>query len=431
MNTFEYLLPDLGEGIGEVEIIAWHAQPGERVVEHAILVEVQTDKAIMEMPVPVSGVLLRHGAPVGGVIKLGEAVAVFDTGAAVATAAPATNTSAPMPSTETIEPVTAIAEPATPLASARRALAAPAVRQLARELNVVIGSVAGSGPGGRVLREDVQRAAAAPMAETAPDAPVPIPVPTLAPAAPSAPAFVHGADESTRVPLRGLRRRIAQRMSETLRTVPHVTGMQEVDVEKLGVVLRELQPAAEKAGVRLTWTALFALATIQALKDFPALNAYFDAEREEIIYHRRVHLGLATASKDGLLVPVIRNADQLSLLALAAEIHRVGEAARQRTAKPAELTGSTYTLTNYGAVGGWYGTPMVNLPEIGIAGFGRVERRPVVVGDAVVPRTVVALSTTVDHRLIDGAVNAQFGAAIRRRLETPSLLMLGVHHGHG
>ena len=199
----------------------------------------------------------------------------------------------------------------------------------------------------------------------------------------------------------------------------------------LAELLKELRPTAEAEGVRLTWTAVFALATIQALKVFPQLNASLDDEREEIILHRKIHLGIATATDDGLLVPVVRDADQRSLLDLAAEIGRVSEAARNRTATMAELTGSTFTLTNYGAVGGWYGTPMVNAPEIGIVGFGSVAPRPWVVEGELAVRTMVALSHTVDHRLIDGAVNASFGSSIRRRLEQPQLLLLGVRHGHG
>jgi pyruvate dehydrogenase E2 component (dihydrolipoamide acetyltransferase) len=220
-------------------------------------------------------------------------------------------------------------------------------------------------------------------------------------------------------------------MTETLRTVPHVTGMIEIDVTELQDVLRDLRPVAESEGVRLTWTAFFALATIQALKEFPQLNASLDDEREEIIQYERVHLGVATATEHGLTVPVVRDADQLSLLELAGEITRVSAAARDRSAAAADLTGSTFTITNYGAVGGWYGTPMVNLPEIGIVGFGSVEPRPAVVDGALAIRTTVALSHTVDHRLIDGAINASFGAAIRRRLEQPQLLLLGVYRGHG
>jgi pyruvate dehydrogenase E2 component (dihydrolipoamide acetyltransferase) len=309
-------------------------------------------------------------------------------------------------------------------------LAAPTVRQLARDLGIDLASLSGSGPGGRIVREDVEQApSGVPAARTATaDAPVLPPVSTPAEAArPVAPE----AGDSTRIPLRGLRRTIARRMTETLRTVPHVSGLLDIDVTDLAELLKELRPTAEAEGVRLTWTALFALATIQALKEFPQLNASLDDEREEIILHHKIHLGIATATDDGLLVPVVRDAHERSLLDLAAEIGRVSEAARNRTATMAELTGSTFTLTNYGAVGGWYGTPMVNAPEIGIVGFGSVAPRPWVVDGELAVRTMVALSHTVDHRLIDGAVNASFGSSIRRRLEQPQLLLLGVRHGHG
>ena len=443
MTRHEFLLPDLGEGIAEAEVISWFAQEGDEVKEHQPLLEVQTDKALVELPAPVTGILVSHGAPVGGVVKLGGLVATFESDSAVEPAAAALAAAAP--AATVAPPATAasaaiVASPAAgeqdgpaaapvPLPGARP-LAAPTVRQLARDLGIDLASLSGSGPGGRIVREDVEQAASgAPAASTA-TADAPVLPPVAAPAEAARPAAPEAAD-STRIPLRGLRRTIARRMTETLRTVPHVSGLLDVDVTDLAELLKELRPTAEAEGVRLTWTAFFALATIQALKEFPQLNASLDDEREEIILHRKIHLGIATATDDGLLVPVVRDAHERSLLDLAAEIGRVSEAARNRTATMAELTGSTFTLTNYGAVGGWYGTPMVNAPEIGIVGFGSVAPRPWVVEGELAVRTMVALSHTVDHRLIDGAVNASFGSSIRRRLEQPQLLLLGVRHGHG
>jgi len=443
MTLHEFLLPDLGEGIAEAEVISWFAAEGDEVKEHQPLLEVQTDKALVELPTPVTGVLVSHGAPVGGVVKLGGLVATFESDSAVEAAVAAPAAAAP---TATVAPAAIaasaaiVAPPAAgeqdgpaaapvPLPGARP-LAAPTVRQLARDLGIDLASLSGSGPGGRIVREDVEQAASGvPAARTA-TADAPVLPPVSAPAEAARPVAPEASD-STRIPLRGLRRTIARRMTETLRTVPHVSGLLDVDVTDLAELLKELRPTAEAEGVRLTWTAFFALATIQALKEFPQLNASLDDEREEIILHHKIHLGIATATDDGLLVPVVRDADQRSLLDLAAEIGRVSEAARNRTATMAELTGSTFTLTNYGAVGGWYGTPMVNAPEIGIVGFGSVAPRPWVVDGELAVRTMVALSHTVDHRLIDGAVNASFGSSIRRRLEQPQLLLLGVRHGHG
>lgn len=398
MSRHEFTLPELGDGQSEAEVIGWLVEQGRPVVEHQPLVEVQTDKAVVELPAPVTGVLVSHGCAPGDRLKVGALLATFDVEAAALPVPPA----------------------ATPTATpARRPLAAPVVRQLARELGVDLATVTASGPGGRISRDDVQAAAVAGVE----------PAPTV-----SAVTDVRTAtatDDVRRVPLRGLRRAIARRMTEALRTVPHVTGLIEIDVTELSGVLDSLRPVAEQEGVRLTWTALFALATVQALTEFPQLNASLDDAREEIVQHRRVHLGIATDTDDGLLVPVVRGADRLSLLELAAAITRAGDAARNRTATHRELSGGTFTLTNYGAVGGWHGTPMVNVPETGIVGFGRVEPRPAVVDGALAVRTMVALSHTVDHRLIDGAVNARFGAAIRRRLEQPHLLLLGAQPAPG
>jgi pyruvate dehydrogenase E2 component (dihydrolipoamide acetyltransferase) len=431
MTSHEFLLPDLGEGIAEAEVISWFAAEGDEVKEHQPLLEVQTDKALVELPAPVTGILVSQGAPVGGVIKLGGLVATFESDAAVEpaaaapVAAPPAATVAPPAAGEQDAPAPAPAPLPGP-----RPLAAPTVRQLARDLGIDLASLSGSGPGGRIVREDVEQApSGVPAARTA-TADAPVLPPVSAPAEAARPVAPEAGD-STRIPLRGLRRTIARRMTETLRTVPHVSGLLDIDVTDLAELLKELRPTAEAEGVRLTWTALFALATIQALKEFPQLNASLDDEREEIILHHKIHLGIATATDDGLLVPVVRDAHERSLLDLAAEIGRVSEAARNRTATMAELTGSTFTLTNYGAVGGWYGTPMVNAPEIGIVGFGSVAPRPWVVDGELAVRTMVALSHTVDHRLIDGAVNASFGSSIRRRLEQPQLLLLGVRHGHG
>jgi pyruvate dehydrogenase E2 component (dihydrolipoamide acetyltransferase) len=399
MTVHEFLLPDLGEGIAEVEVVQWFAEPGDLVVAHQALVEVETDKAIVELPAPVDGVLIAHGAAAGEMIKLGEPVASFEV-------APGVSDSGSRP---------LLFEPAPPagVPLAARPLATPAIRQLARDKRVDLTLVVGSGDGGRVLREDVERAAGAIQA------------------APPVDGMAEQEPASIRVPLRGLRRTIARRMTETLRTVPQVTNMFEADVTELGAVLEKLRPVAKAQGAHLTWTALFGLATLHALRQFPSLNASLDEEHEEIVLHRRIHLGIATATDDGLLVPVVRNADDRSLLDLAGEIARLSDAARSRKLSAAELTGSTFTISNYGSVGGWFGTPVVNLPEIGVVGFGRVALRPAVVDGELAVRPLVAISTTVDHRLIDGATNAQFGTALRRLIEQPHLLLLGVPHGDG
>ncbi|WP_322544780.1 dihydrolipoamide acetyltransferase family protein [Rhodococcoides fascians] len=453
MSNVEFALPELGDGIAEAEITAWLVEEGAEVAEHDPLLEVETDKAQVVIPAPFTGVLQRHGAAVGEMVKPDQLIATFavdgaaregdgDAGstppAAVdqpsASSAPVTtdagNGSAPAAPDAAVHTQT----PTQVGTSRRRALAAPTVRALARELGVELADVPGTGAGGRVVREDVEKFVSrpsTPIESQSQEAVASTAGTSVDAEAPTTSIKIADEDGTRRVPLRGLRRTIARRMTETLRTVPHVTGLLEIDLTDLEALLKDLRPVAEQEGVRLTWTAFFAWATIQALKQFPELNASLDDEHDEIVLHERIHLGIATATDDGLLVPVVRNADRLSLLELAAEIGRVSKAARDRSASMSELTGSTFTITNYGAVGGWHGTPMVNLPEIGIVGFGTVEPRPAVVDGALAVRTTVALSHTVDHRLIDGAINARFGAAIRRRLEQPQLLLLGVNHGNG
>lgn len=414
-GTYEFLLPDLGEGIAEAEVIAWHAEPGDAVKAHQVLVEVQTDKAMVELPSPVDGVLVAHGAAVGEMIAHEGVVATFTT-AAVAGDQNGQDTESREAAGDPRTPAPPPAPAPTPTGGPRP-LAAPMVRKLAKELSVDLATVTGTGPGDRITRQDVERAASV--------------VGSAAPARVDAPAAQHAEDSVTRIPLRGLRRAIARKMSETWHSVPSVSNLQEVDVTDLEQILAGLQPVVAGKGFRLTWTSLFALALVRALADFPQLNATFDEATDEIVQHHNVNLGIAAAVPDGLIVPVVRHAQTLSLIDLAAAIARAGEKARNGAATRAELTGGTFTLTNYGAVGGWLGTPMVNLPEIAIAGFGRVETRAAVVGGAVVPRRIVAMSTSADHRVIDGAVLAQFCSAVRSYLERPYLLMLGMSHGDG
>lgn len=437
MSTTTFNLPDLGDGIDQAEVIEWKVQPGESVEEHQVLLEVQTDKAMVELPSPVTGILLEHGAAEGGTLNTNDVVATFEIeGAAGETvlqpepveASVASPTGQPPAVAAVTQSPGSSQQESEPAQARRRPLAAPTVRKLARELDIDLADVIGTGPGGRVTRSDID----AHGSRLAPSAPATVASASAESTSDVAEAVVlesiavtAGASDTTRIPLRGLRRAISRKMTETLRTVPHVTGLLEVDVTEAKKLLAELRPIAEGEGCRLTWGTLFAAATVQSLRKYPQLNAYLDVEKDEIVQHHRIHLGIATATDDGLLVPVVRDADKLSLLELAAEITRVSGAARERKATQAELTGSTFTITNYGAVGGWFGTPMVNLPEIGIVGFGRIEDRPAVRDGEIVIRTMTALSHTVDHRLIDGAINARFGDDLRGRLEEPKRLILG------
>jgi pyruvate dehydrogenase E2 component (dihydrolipoamide acetyltransferase) len=305
-------------------------------------------------------------------------------------------------------------------------LAAPAVRKLALELGIDLSQVPASGPAGRVLPTDVRRfvqqqvevkpgeaKTGTTVQEVRANAPLELPQ------APSQPGQEIIEEEA----LHGLRRRIAERMEQAWR-IPHVTSFEEVEVSSLVTLRRHLQPEAERRGVRLTYLPFIIKATVQMLKEFPYFNASLDMDRQKILHHRYYHLGIATAVPDGLLVPVIRHANQLTLLQLAAELNRLNELAQQRRLSQAELSGSTFTITNFGSFGSFQGTPIINPPEAAILGCGRIEEKPVVAQGQIEARPVLPLALSYDHRLLDGAAAGAFLGRLKTLLADPNLLFL-------
>jgi pyruvate dehydrogenase E2 component (dihydrolipoamide acetyltransferase) len=318
-------------------------------------------------------------------------------------------------------------------------LAAPFVRKLARELGLDLAKIPGSGPAGRILPEDVQRfaaqqkpvvkpsstpaavkaeAVAAAPAESTPARPTPV---ELAPV--SAPLAKLDQEISEEEPLQGLRRRIAERMTQAWQ-IPHVTSFEEVEATNLASLRKHLQPEAERRGVRLTYLPFIVKATVQALKEFPYFNASLDMAQQKIIHHRYYNIGIATAVPEGLLVPVLRHVDQMNLLQIAAELNRLADLAQQRKLSPAELSGSTFTITNFGSFGAYQGTPIINPPEVAILGCGRIEEKPVVVAGQVEARLLLPLALSFDHRLIDGAAAAKFLGRLKALVADPNLLLL-------
>lgn len=442
---FEFKLPDVGEGMHEAEILRWHVKPGDRVKVDQPMLEIQTDKAVVEIPAPVSGQVGEILAQVGKISKVGEVLINFQTGAF---------TPAPVPAPKTDE-----SDAATTGAEARalvgagtsgpgRVRAAPAVRRRAVELDVDLSLVQPSSPDGRVLLKDVEAFAANPPkgpasfivpVTTASNGNGHSKVPTSEAIATAPTINGHGQPQQTapaqvgtvaapgseeRKPLAGLRRRIAERMELSWRTIPHATAFDEADGSGLVALRAQLKPAAEKQGINLTYMPLIAKAVIQTLKRFPIFNSSLDEQTREIIYKNFYHLGIATATPDGLLVPVARDADRLTLLELAAEVNRLSEGGRNRTLKPNELSGSTFTISNVGSFGGSTGTAIINPPEAAILVTGSLKERPMVVGGELVKRYTLPLSMSFDHRLIDGAEAGMFLAALKEVLETPSLLLL-------
>jgi pyruvate dehydrogenase E2 component (dihydrolipoamide acetyltransferase) len=462
---YDVKLPDIGEGIAEGEIVRWLVKPGETVREDQPLVEVMTDKATVEIPSPRAGTIaaLRAGegdvVPVGSVIVTialaGEAAAAA--GAAVAPAAQgvdsATGAEASVAEPDAnrwngeggaIPAIAAAMQPpagaggASPTAApAGRAQAAPAVRQLAKQLGVALESVAGSGPGGAITAADVKRAASEAGAETAGAARVAAAAGAAASAlaaasAKSAPAAAGSARavaspaapgveaaEAGRIPLRGLRRKIAEHMRRSLDTAAHFTFVAECDMTAVVEHRERLKAKAESRGVKLTYLAYVVKALIEPLRQYPLLNASLDDARSEIVLKRDLHFGIATATEEGLTVPVIHHADRLGLLALAGEIQRLADAARTHKLKLEELQGGTFTITSTGAKGGVLATPIIHHPQVAILGVHEVKKKPAVVDGAIVARDLGNLSLALDHRVVDGAVGADFLYAVIERLEHP------------
>ena len=405
-----FVLPDLGEGLTEAEIVKVLVHEGDLVREDAPLLEVETDKATVEIPSPTGGRVEKIHVHVGQRVQVGEALVSFGDGGA-APVAPAAPVSAR---------ASARAEGPVP--------AAPATRRLARELGVDLRTVHGSGPGGRVTDEDVRAAtsvpAAAQPAEREP-APVARPLARVGVEPPPLPKFEQWGPVERR-PLSHLRRTIAERMTLAATVIPHVTHFDRADITDLdAMILRNLETGKTR-GVTLTLTSFILKAVALALGEHPHFNASLDPGAGELIVKRYVNLGVAVASERGLIVPVIRDADRKPLLEVQRELGQLAQRVREGKATLEDLRGGTFTVTNIGALGGTGAIPIINYPEVAILGVARGRQEPVVRDGAIVPRLLLPLSLTFDHRVADGADGARFASAIVRRLERPDELLLGL-----
>lgn len=371
--------------------------------------------------------------PNGQVAKVGEVLITFETPSPAKTTGPTATESngatATAPASVSGEPAAAQQTPA----SRQRVLAAPAVRKLAFELGIDLAQVPASAPNGRVTIEDVRafaergRIASTHPASSAPPTelqPAQLPSQAGQPVQPSAQEKFQPATVEERQPLTGLRKRIAEHMERAWRSIPHASAFDEVDGWALKALRQSLTPTAEKRGVRLTYLPLLIKLLIPVLKEFPIFNASFDEERREIIYKRAYHIGIATASPEGLLVPVMRNADRLTLLEVARTLEHLVEGARARTLSLSELSGVTFTLNNVGSFGGSSGTPIINSPEAAILAVGKLQDKAMVQDGAVVVRPMLPLTLSFDHRMIDGAMAGAFLARLKELVENPQQLML-------
>ena len=438
-----FVLPDLGEGLTEAEVVKVLVQEGELVREDAPLLEVETDKATVEIPSPMSGrvekIHVRAGqtVPVGQVlVTFGDAVA--SPGKQAADTLDSTRTLAPEPKTVVADSGRARQAPPVPAQSpARRGgpvPATPSTRRLARELGVDLRVVNGRGPGGRVTDDDVRAA----VSEVPPDTAAPPAEPTPSPTPPVvARPLARGGVEPPplprfeqwgpieRQPLSHLRRTIAERMTLSATLIPHVTHFDRVDITDLDALIRRNLETGKARGVTLTLTSFILKAVAQALLEHPHFNASLDSAAGELIVKRHVHLGVAVATPRGLVVPVIRDVDRKPLLELQRELGALASRVREGKATLEDLRGGTFTVTNIGGLGGTGAIPIINYPEVAILGVARGREEPVVREGAVVPRLLLPLSLTFDHRVADGADGARFASAIVRRLEHPDALLLG------
>jgi 2-oxoisovalerate dehydrogenase E2 component (dihydrolipoyl transacylase) len=415
MATHAIKVPDLGEGIAEVELVAWRVQPGDTVIEDQVLADVMTDKATVEIPSPVAGKVLALGGEVGRLMAVGAELIQIDVGAGgdteavrvvPASAAEVASSPAPAPAPAPLQaPASAPAERTRPASA--KPLASPAVRHRAALLGVDLRQVPGSGDQGRILHEDL-------------DAWL---VGRHAPQAPAAAPLAERNDEEA-VPITGVRRRIAQRMQDAMRRIPHFTYVEEIDVTELELLRARINERWGAQRAHLTLLPLLVRAVVLAVPRFPQVNARFDDEKGVLTRHGAVHVGIATQTPAGLMVPVLRHAEARDLWSSATEIARLADAARAGRATRDEMSGSTITVTSLGALGGIASTPIINAPEVAIVGVNRIVQRPVMQGSAVVARRMMNLSSSFDHRVVDGQLAAEFIQAVRASLECPALLFV-------
>jgi 2-oxoisovalerate dehydrogenase E2 component (dihydrolipoyl transacylase) len=430
-------VPDIGEGIAEVELVQWHVQPGDKVAEDQVLADVMTDKATVEVPSPEAGTVLSVQGKVGEKCAVGSELLRLEVAGAgnatahavpaakvAATAAPAPVASAAPPSKPAAGPKpaavaapatqsTASASPVTVPATAHvraaneRPIASPAVRRRAWEQGIELRFVPGTGPAGRIMHADLDAFVA--RGSTA--------------GGRAGSAYIERKDE-TPIPVIGLRRRIAEKMQEAKRRIPHFTYVEEIDVTELEALRAKLNDTWGAQRGRLTLLPLLMRAVVLGVRAFPQVNARYDDDGGVVTRYGAVHLGVATQTDGGLMVPVVRHAEARDLWASAAEVARLADAARHNKATRDELSGSTITITSLGALGGIVTTPVINYPEVAIIGVGRIVERPVIRDGHIVARKMMNLSSSFDHRVVDGADGAKFVQALRALLETPAMLFV-------
>ncbi|MFD0693822.1 dihydrolipoamide acetyltransferase family protein [Paenibacillus sp. GCM10027628] len=439
MALFQYKFPELGEGIHEGEIVKLLVKAGDTVTDESILMEVQNDKAVVEVPCPVEGKIVEVKVKEGQICNVGELVMTIevtgelpaesihhDSGSHAAAPAPAAVAAAPAPAAAPVAAAVAVAAPSN--GAVREVLATPSVRKLAREQGVNLAEVTPTGKHGRVTREDVLgfNGAGASAAPAAAPAAATEAAGVAAPSSVASQQVVVGDRVEERIPFKGIRKVIANAMVKSVYTAPHVTLMDEIDVTALVALRERTKPLAEKKGVKLTYLPFIVKALVAACRQFPVMNAMIDEEKQEIVYKKYYNIGIATDTDNGLLVPVIHDADRKNVWSIASSIKDLAVRGREGKLSPNEMKGGTISITNIGSVGGMFFTPVINFPEVAILGAGRITEKPVVKNGQIVAASVMALSLSFDHRIVDGATAQSFLNYIKQLLADPELLVLEV-----
>ena len=418
MGKQEFKLPDIGEGVVEGEVVQWHVAAGDTVTEDDPIVDVMTDKATVTIPSPVTGVVTSLSGDVGDMVAVGSTLVEFDSDADAAPASKpeaepeAASSPTPPPAPEPAAdptPAPAAAKPApAPAAASSRVLASPAIRRRAREAGVDLSQVRGSGPAGRVRHADLDAYIAADGAVTG--------------AAPS--SYSTKRTDVTEVKVVGLRRKIAEQMTISKSTIPHFSYFEEVDVTELEALRQVLNASRDESQPKLTYLPFIMLALSRIMPEHPECNANYDDQGGVVARHGAVHIGIATQTDRGLYVPVVKHVEAMDAWQAAAEMQRVASAARDGTASLEDLTGSTFTITSLGRDGGLGATPIINHPEVAILGVHKARDMPVVRDGQIVVRRIMNLSSSFDHRVVDGADGAALVQHLRRMLEHPALIFM-------
>ncbi|MBI4399309.1 2-oxo acid dehydrogenase subunit E2 [Candidatus Micrarchaeota archaeon] len=410
--------PDVGEGIAEGVIVKWLVKEGDMVNSDQPVAEIETDKAVVEIPSPRSGKVLKLHSNVGDTIKVGNPlITVGDEGEKLE--APKEEKKIEAKAMEE-NPKEVKPEPKQQEMAQQdlgRILATPSTRRLARELNVDITKVTGTGSGGRISDEDIRNFSKAPKTASQPQTQVKTPKTIIE---------IAEGEQVERVPISHMRKVISETMSRSAFTIPQVTHMDEADVTELVAVREREKVPLEQKGIKLTYLSFIAKAVLSALKEYPKFNSVFDSEKNELILKKSHNIGIAADTPEGLVVFVIKNIDSKSILEIAKEMQKLSEEARSRKISLSDLKGGTFTITNIGSLGGLFATPIINPPEVAILGLGKIKDRLVMLNNQIQNRKILYLSLTFDHRAIDGAEAARFTNTIIKHLEDPNLMLVDV-----